>query len=57
LVQAFPKKWWVESNFTAPSLPLSKQVVVRDIMINQGLGLAYFKYFRKLLVVDGDGSR
>jgi hypothetical protein len=22
LVQAFPKKWWVESDFTAPSLPL-----------------------------------
>jgi hypothetical protein len=23
LVQAFPKKWWVESDFTAPNLPLS----------------------------------
>jgi hypothetical protein len=22
LVQAFPKKWWVESDFTAPNLPL-----------------------------------
>jgi hypothetical protein len=22
-VQAFPKKWWVESDFTAPNLPLS----------------------------------
>jgi hypothetical protein len=22
LVQAFPKKWWVESNFMAPNLPL-----------------------------------
>jgi hypothetical protein len=22
LVQAFPKKWWVESDFTAPDLPL-----------------------------------
>jgi len=22
LVQAFPKKWWVESDFTAPILPL-----------------------------------
>jgi hypothetical protein len=21
-VQAFPKKWWVESDFTAPNLPL-----------------------------------
>jgi hypothetical protein len=21
LVQAFPKKWWVESDFTAPNLP------------------------------------
>ena len=23
LVQAFPKKWWVQSNFKAPNLPLS----------------------------------
>jgi hypothetical protein len=22
LVQEFPKKWWVESDFTAPNLPL-----------------------------------
>jgi hypothetical protein len=22
LAQAFPKKWWVESDFTAPNLPL-----------------------------------
>jgi hypothetical protein len=22
LVQAFPKKWWAESNFKAPNLPL-----------------------------------
>jgi hypothetical protein len=22
LVQAFPKKWWDESDFTAPNLPL-----------------------------------
>ena len=22
LVQAFPKKWWVEIDFTAPNLPL-----------------------------------
>ena len=22
LVQTFPKKWWVESDFTAPNLPL-----------------------------------
>jgi hypothetical protein len=22
LVQAFPKKWWIESDFTAPNLPL-----------------------------------
>ena len=25
LVQAFPKKWWVESDFTALNLPLRKQ--------------------------------
>jgi hypothetical protein len=25
LVQAFPKKWWVESDFTPPNLPLSLQ--------------------------------
>jgi hypothetical protein len=24
LVQAFLKKWWVESDFKAPNLPLSK---------------------------------
>jgi hypothetical protein len=23
LVQAFPKKWWVESDVTAPNLPLT----------------------------------
>ena len=23
MVQAFPKKWWVESDFTAPNLPLT----------------------------------
>ena len=23
LVQAFPKKWWVESDFKVPNLPLS----------------------------------
>jgi hypothetical protein len=22
MVQAFPKKWWVESDFTAPNFPL-----------------------------------
>jgi hypothetical protein len=26
LVQAFPKKWWVESDFTAPNLPISLQL-------------------------------
>jgi len=25
LVQAFPKKWWVESDFTAPNLPLPRK--------------------------------
>jgi hypothetical protein len=28
LVQAFLKKWWVESDFKAPNLPLSKSVYV-----------------------------
>ena len=28
LVQAFLKKWWVESDFKAPNLPLSLQLKV-----------------------------
>jgi hypothetical protein len=28
LVQAFPKKWWVESDFKAPNLPLSLRLKV-----------------------------
>jgi hypothetical protein len=29
LVQAFLKKWWVESDFKAPNLPLSLQLKVK----------------------------
>jgi hypothetical protein len=27
LVQAFPKKWWVESDFTAPNLPVTSKIL------------------------------
>ena len=30
LVQAFLKKWWVESDFKAPNLPLSLQIICRN---------------------------
>jgi hypothetical protein len=30
LVQAFPKKWWVESDFKAPNLPLSLRLNVLE---------------------------
>jgi hypothetical protein len=33
LVQAFLKKWWVESDFKAPNLPLSLQLKGSDCII------------------------
>jgi hypothetical protein len=33
LVQAFPKKWWVESDFTAPNLPLPLRLKVPIVTI------------------------
>jgi hypothetical protein len=32
LTQAFPKKWWVESDFTAPNIPLSLQFKGSDCL-------------------------
>jgi hypothetical protein len=37
LVQAFPKKWWVESDFTAPNLPLPLRL--------KGSGCNYYSIF------------
>jgi hypothetical protein len=37
LVQAFLKKWWVESDFKAPILPLSLRLKVSDFLLGQGL--------------------
>jgi hypothetical protein len=34
LVQAFPKKWWVESDFTAPNLPLPLRLKGSDCHYN-----------------------
>jgi hypothetical protein len=39
LVQAFPKKWWVESDFTAPNLPLP--------LLLKGSGCHYNSIFNK----------
>jgi hypothetical protein len=34
LVQAFLKKWWVESDFKAPNLPLSLRLKVSGCLYN-----------------------
>jgi hypothetical protein len=36
LVQAFLKKWWVESDFKAPNLPLSS----KDRLVNSSIYLS-----------------
>jgi hypothetical protein len=42
LVQAFLKKWWVESDFKAPNLPLSLRSKVPAVTIT------VFKYRNKI---------
>jgi hypothetical protein len=42
LVQAFLKKWWVESDFKAPNLPLSLRFK------GSGCHLTVFKYRNKI---------
>jgi hypothetical protein len=42
LVQAFLKKWWVESDFKAPNLPLSLRSEVPAVTIT------VFKYRNKI---------
>jgi hypothetical protein len=42
LVQAFLKKWWVESDFKAPNLPLSLRLKVSAVTIT------VFKYRNKI---------
>jgi hypothetical protein len=41
LVQAFPKKWWVESDFTAPNLSLPLRL--------KGSGCHYNSFFLTIL--------
>jgi hypothetical protein len=45
LIQAFPKKWWVESDFTAPNLPLSLQF--------KGFGCEIYSVSAETMVNDG----
>jgi hypothetical protein len=43
LVQAFPKKWWVESDITAPNLPLPLRV--------KGSGCHYRQGYEKIRLI------
>jgi hypothetical protein len=54
LVQAFLKKWWVESDFKAPNLPLSLRLKgsLRRYDLNLTLGYAGFYYIAPLPVLD-----
>jgi hypothetical protein len=47
LVQAFLKKWWVESDFKAPNLPLSLRSKVSAVTIT------VFKYRNKICKIVG----
>jgi hypothetical protein len=44
LVQAFLKKWWVESDFKAPNLPLSIHILMSSYLYRDSrIHLAYKK--------------
>jgi hypothetical protein len=48
LVQAFLKKWWVESDFKAPNLPLSLRLKGSgDLTVN----IQYFVSFAHVLLI------
>jgi hypothetical protein len=44
LPQAFPKKWWVESDFTAPNLPLPLRLKGSDCHYNGIFNNTIFRY-------------
>jgi hypothetical protein len=46
LVQAFLKKWWVESDFKAPNLPLSLRFKVSGCISKKKVGLAKLSYLQ-----------
>jgi hypothetical protein len=46
LVQAFLKKWWVESDFKAPNLPLSLRFK------GSGCHVTVFKYRNKIVKIS-----
>jgi hypothetical protein len=46
LVQAFPKKWWVESDLTAPNLSLPLRLKGSGCHYNMHSILKYLLYFR-----------
>jgi hypothetical protein len=51
LVQAFLKKWWVESDLTAPNLPLPSKLLIRsknpngNVSISGTISVSPFKTF------------
>jgi hypothetical protein len=51
LVQAFLKKWWVESDFKAPNLPLSVRLKGSGCHYNSNGGLMYNNFM--LVGIDG----
>jgi hypothetical protein len=48
LVQAFLKKWWVESDFKAPNLPLSLRLKGSGCHYNSIYVITVFTVFRLL---------
>jgi hypothetical protein len=54
LVQAFLKKWWVESDFKAPNLPLSLRLKVSGMkkkFINND-GQQFHQYKKKRIIIS-----
>jgi hypothetical protein len=49
LVQAFLKKWWVESDFKAPNLPLSLR--------SKGSGCHYSSMYSNMILIEPDMPR
>ena len=48
LVQAFPKKWWVESDFKVPNLPLSLRLKVSGCHYNSIYNNTWKKQIKQL---------
>jgi hypothetical protein len=51
LVQAFLKKWWVESDFKAPNLPLSLRLTDFVCLYNYEFGLSLCKIVRSSVIL------